>query len=389
MYLFDTLIRKFSLWLGGSFDFTPLPMYETHPVTRSALPAVIPKQRTKSRTKTQVRPDAETFSELLDSLDGSFETMTIPDMKGHWLENSEVTAIKKLGVFVPTPWLLEMVQVPAIPTDVPLPGICSAVLVRKGFDTKDSIHPRFVFAIKYAKLPYTVEKMVGTPYKFGYCVELTEREDGGKPRIMWFWCWMVVAPDRSICIPKERKATTRVIRNGSKKNWAWITQTNWQDPQIMHPEIGRDKAEHERFMKCVFRQAIVWWTARNSRWSVGVRKDDKRMTFSIAPEHTAAYFADREKTITVNGQTKKIIHFVRQHQRSNGSVVREHVRGERQFTWRDFSCAVTAPQLNGAVVTSHFDIETVEVDAIELPSGLMEIDAAAEKLADAEDYPSA
>lgn len=386
MYLLDALFRKFSSWLGGSFDLTPLPMHETHSVIRSPEPAPTPR---KTRSKTQVRPNTETFSELLDSLDDSFETMTIPNLRGHWLENSEVTAIKKLGVFVPTPWLLEMQSVPSIPAGMVLPSICSAVLIRKRFDTHDKTHPRFVFAIKCPKLPHTVEKVIGTPYKFGYCVELTEREYSGKPRIMWVWCWMVVAPDRSIVIPKERRASTHIIRNGAKSKWSWVTQTHWKDPAIMMPEEGRDKAEHERLMKCIFRQALAWWTAREERWSVGVRKGGKRMTFSIAPEHTAAYFADREKTVTVGGKSKKIIHFVRQHERINGSTVREHVRGERHFVWRGYECAVTAPKLNGTIVTSSFALDGQEVVLEEARPGMLEIEDVAAMLADEEDYPKA
>lgn len=116
-----------------------------------------------------------------------------------------------------------------------------------------------------------------------------------------------------------------------------------------------------RVARDTFVQVFNWWTKRPERWSVSVNRAGQRVTFSIDKELTKAYFVDRDKSIKArDGRAKKIIHFVQQHTRSNGSTVREHVRGLREFDWNDFHCIVTAPKLNGELYSVSLDVPTVE-----------------------------
>jgi hypothetical protein len=268
--------------------------------------------------------------------------------------------------------------------------LASCLVLHSKHDTPGHVHPRFAFAIKSPRLPENCEQIAGTPYRFGVSVQLSEEEDkpDGPPRLMWLYAYVVVDKLGQVRIPYELRPVVNSITHrrshpgcGKRSNF---TSKQWVKPRLFVAERSKEQEEYQKFMSCLFKQLIVWWATRDERWSVGVRKDGHRVTFSIQPEHTSAYFADREKTIAVNGTAKKIIHYVQKHQRANGSVVRAHVRGVREFDWRGYGCAVTAPKLNGMLGTL-CSIEPIEEDGEIDYLKTIDTLSAATMLADAED----
>lgn len=386
--------EELNRWLRDRFDHADPITSPAAPVAR--LPSVIEKPRTAktkattTKRKTQVRPDAATFAELLESLSESFRSMQIPEMKGNWLPKKDISALHKLGIFIPTPWALEVFDTPRIPAGLKLPNIASVFMLHGKHDTADAVHGRFAFAIREKKLPEGVEHSHGTPYRFGYCVELPEKEkdQASDHRLFWAWAWVVVGSDGSMSFPHQLQPVNHHIRSrrimpgkkgdGATRSMHYITR-QWVDQTMTIPE-GR--SDHN-FLACMFRQLLVWWTSRDQSWSVGVRKDGRRVTFSIAPEHTAAYFADRDLVVNEHGTRKRIIHFVREHTRGNGAIVKAHVRGVRHFHWKGFECNVTAPKLNGAVVSAMFDLPPADDDIKD--SAVLDIEDVSSMLADVED----
>jgi hypothetical protein len=332
------------------------------------------------------------LAELLENLDASFDTMRIPEMKGNWLGKREVRAIHKMGIYVAQDWGIEDVENPKLPAGMTLPVIASCFMIHPKHETDDRLNPRFAFAIRQPGLPPSVEQVKGTPYQFGECYELSGPKRGEeKPRTFWMWAWVVVRPDGLIVFPREKQRVVhqlnhRRLSHDSTSRRSSFTSTSWRAPALIDRRGDREEhtqQEVEHLLSCMFRQLLLWWAGRESQWSVGVRKSGKRVTFSVRPEHTAAYFSDRNKVATQEGKSKKIIHFVREHTRSNGSVVRAHVRGLREFEWRGYQCAVTAPSLTGAVLTAGFDLQPVE--APEETPGMLTLEQAAQWVAEAED----
>lgn len=352
-----------------------------------------PKPPRPRRKRTQEPANHQTFAELLENLDASFETMRVPEFAGSWLGRREVRAIHKMGVFVAQDFAMELMDDPKIPVGIPLPTIASCFMIHKKHETGDRIAPRFAFAIKQPSLPPGVEQVRGVAYQFGECYELTAgRQVGEKPRTFWIWSWVVVKQDGSIVFPKERQKVVHHINHrrrsaGATTRSSTFSSQAWRSPALieMRDCEKQTQEETERFLGSMFRQLITWWVARESQWSVGVRKDGRRVTFSIRPEQTAAYFADRNHVVNEGGKNKKIIHFVRAHQRANGAVVKSHVRGLREFQWRGYRCAVTAPRLTGNVLTAAFDLPPVEVEADAVHPEMLEIDQVAARVADWED----
>jgi len=99
-----------------------------------------------------------------------------------------------------------------------------------------------------------------------------------------------------------------------------------------------------------------WWSERDNRWNVVVRKNGERVTFGVNNDQTPYYFKDRDKSIrTPTGQAKKIVHYVREHERKYGektTVVKEHIRGLQEFEWAGYQCKVISPKLQAQTSAS-------------------------------------
>lgn len=382
---------EMNAWMIDFFGYEEEAPQQTPPHYNDAnlvAPKKVEKRLVKARKKTQVQPDTESFRALLEGLDDSFHTMRVPAISGSWLAKKDVNAIKKMGVYIPNPFGLEYSENPIIPASTPRASIASALFIPRKEDTESAIYPRFAFAIKAPKLPENVEVTKGIPYQFGQCYEMRHDESNKAmpPKLFWAWCWMVIRPDGSIRIPHEMRPANHTIRHkrsqGGERQCSFQTR-HWALPTMAVAEIGRDQAIYEKMLMCTFRQLLLWWGRRKDQWSVGVRKDGHRATFSIAPEHTSSYFADRETVVNVDGKPRKIIHFVRAHTRSNGSEVKAHVRGLREFDWKGYHCAVTAPELKGSIFTVA-DLSPVYMD--EADDRLISSDELASVLANAEDF---
>jgi hypothetical protein len=381
------------------FEAAPPSMPARIPEPSETPPQLPPQQadqRSSRRKRTQEPVGHETLTTLLENIDASFSTMRVPEFTSSWLDKRSVKAIHKLGVYVEQDWELQLPDDPRIPSDLRLPAIASCFMLHPKHESNDSLVPRFAFAIKQPALPSGVEQIKGTAYQFGECYESNERrhDRNSRLRTLWVWAWVVVRPDGSIAFPRERRQVVHQLwlaRRGNRSSrMVSYSAPAWNDPALVTGQqnggngVTRSRSEAEHGLACTFRQMLLWWAGRESRWSVGVNKDGRRVTFSIDPRNTASYFADRNKVVTAGGRAKKIIHFVAEHRRANGSVVKAHVRGLREFEWRGYRCIVTAPKLNGYVASAGFDLTPAFAE--EGAPGMLEIDQVAQVLVDAEEH---
>lgn len=405
--VFSPSLRRLRDWLRALFGRSVSAPAAVAPQPHGKLPDEAPAHvaataptetpiAKKARKKTrQARPNTQTLVDLLDSLDDSFHSMNIPHMRESWLPKKDVRALYRLGVYVCDDWKLEVTPLPALPHDCALPALASAHFIPSKYDTHDSIHPRFIFAIKAPRLPPSVEQVRGTAYQFGMSVELNNKQHdkNSERQMFWVWAWFVVRPDGAIEIPSELRPVTNEIRHrrnqaGERTKGArssTLHQRRWQRPSITQNDKMTPEATGH-WLKCEFRQLILWWASRDDRWSVGVRKDGRRVTFSIDKQHTSAFFSNRKRQVTENGRTRPIIHYVEQFTRSNGSVVAAHVRGLSNFTWRGYECTVVAPKLRGAIFTTS-PLSPVEIDPQTPMDGCLTNTQLAIELAGIEDAP--
>jgi hypothetical protein len=300
----------------------------------------------------------KTLSELLDDLDYSFEAMKIDYDAFSLLNKLEVNGLKKYGVSI-IPEILndneETDEYVKINKNVALPSILF-LAKNKGEELseeskKEFMAPDFFFAIKQKKCPWYVAKKQGTIYNCGFGF----RDLLGK-KIFWVSFFVTINKDREVvCTYWLTQKTVRTPQGQyTKKEWLL---NNW----------GREDVKPNHVSNMVAKNFNAWGD-RRSMWSTTVERDGHRAVFYVHPEDTKAFFKNREKTVTENGHTKKIIHLVEAHDRTyqDGRVsnVREHIRGLNKFTWNNFNCYVASPKY-------HFDAQNLTVESEEFDDGLL------------------
>jgi hypothetical protein len=161
-----------------------------------------------------------------------------------------------------------------------------------------------------------------------------------------FWLHMYITVNRStgeIQFCDELKITAHKInREKTFYNKAWGSAAYLDDDL-------RTVEENKHIAKNLFVAMHDWWSARDTRWNVVVKKNGDRVTFGVDNSQTPYYFKDRDKSIkTASGQTKKIVHYVKEHERKvndKTTIVKEHIRGLQEFNWSGYRCQVVSPKL--------------------------------------------
>jgi len=322
------------------------------------------------KTRRKKAKELATLGTLLDTLDDSFSTLSLPHSEISTVHKNTAIGLRKMWVHVPHPPKEEWIKLPLIPMDKALPAM---FCVHSGFrpedEPKNALLPVFIFGVRHKKLTCYLDKAVGVHYEFGAAFRATSTATSTTKKLFWAHGWMTVAKDGKVHLHKELQATAcrvpsrnPVSRHNKgraisyyKKEWQkpWL-QTSL-DEAILEKGIPNDGMFGGQALKMEFANALVWWMERDSRWSVSVKRNGERVTFGVPKELTSRFFKDRDKTVkTASGATKRIIHFVREHDRDVGSKVvsvKEHIRGEADFVWNKYVCHVTAPGFNGKLST--------------------------------------
>ena len=382
------------LWVSQFFRQPAPPA----PRMLEAAPAPEPTRRAR-----KAKPDPEedtgfpnTLADLLERLEFTFNQVKLPAHKNSWLSPESAMGLRRLGVHVPNPWHWYDDEKPIVRLRRPnrLPGIMSISttpgIVNAG--DKEHSYPSFMFAIKAQKLPYSVTQHKGIPYEFGMGY-------GNGEDILWVFLWMVVGKDGELHVCNElRNETLHIPVKTPQARRAFgpqisVHRHDWRRPSMIDDPFNQVAYEvATRNMKSAFRQLHDWWTSRDDRWSVAVKKGGDRVTFAIDKENTATYFADRDKSAkTPSGATKKIFHFVREHDRILGedrtTTVRAHTRGLREFDWGAYHCKIIAPEFDNVKPGSFFPLASIDESEARPGEKLIGLDEFGSRIAQEEDTP--
>lgn len=329
-----------------------------------------PRKYNKDKTKT--------FADLLDNLEYTFDSVKLPTMRESWLEKDTVVGLKKLGIHVPNPWVASWSN-KDVSVDVtkPLPALmCISSATADTVNTKDLFYPKILFAVKLKKLPWHVTRKPGTPYQFGMAFD-------AEGKLFWSYMYMTVndsTGEISFC-DEFRVKTHRIGRGKIFYTKGWSSASYLED-------CDRSVEDNKRITKNYFVSMHEWWSERDSRWNVVVKKNGDRVTFGVDNSQTPYYFKDRDKSIkTASGQTKKIVHYVKEHERKvndKTTIVKEHVRGLQEFNWATYNCKVVSPKLQ-ARTSALFTAPSVYEDPNKNPKFIY-MSKVGKVLADAEEY---
>lgn len=332
------------------------------------------------------------FSDLLDRLEHTFNNVKLPTMNASWLAKDSIIGLKKLGAHVPNPLLVHWDnERKVVDVTKPLPAImCISQSSEQTVNTKKRFYAKFIFAIKLKKLPWCVSKAMGVPYQFGMSFDV----DG-----KLFWVNMYITVNRKtgvISFCDELKTTAHTVqakssssRRANGKSTVFYTKA-WGPAEYLEDE-QRSIDECKIIAQNFFVASHEWWSERDNRWNVVVKKNGERVTFGVNNDQTPYYFKDRDKSIrTPTGQAKKIVHYVKEHERKYGdktTTVKEHIRGLQEFEWAGYQCTVISPKLQ-AKTAAAFTAPAID-DEDDDTSNIIYLSKLGKVLADSEERRSA
>lgn len=211
---------------------------------------------------------------------------------------------------------------------------------------------RFLYYVKEKSVPRHVEHATGSIYRIGLTYTYNGHSVAGVFRVEVSSSGRVrPLKEASICV--ERPA----FRRRHKMDGG---------PQIPHvvrdyPVALRDLAkESESSVEDCARRLFAFATnlaaMREAGLTVHVKKGREKAAFAIDMERTPYFFADRDKTVTENGATKKIFHIVRAHKRTMASGetrwIKMHFRGLQSFTWNGYAVDIKMAGKHGHALSS-------------------------------------
>jgi len=359
-----------------------------------SIPEVVPEEKPEPRKPRKYNKEKrQDFSELLDKLEHTFNNVKLPTMDGSWIAKDSVVGLKKLGVHVPNPLLMywdnekRLVDVTKL-----LPAImCISQSSEHTVNTQKRFYAKFIFAIKMNKLPWHVTKQTGVPYQFGMSFDM----DG---KLLWVNMYITVNRKTgviSFCDElKTRPHTVPAKSSNSRKANGKVTvfyTKSWGPAEYLEDE-ERSIQECKVIAQNYFVAMHDWWSERDTRWNVVVKKNGERVTFGVNNDQTPYYFKDRDKTIrTPTGQAKKIVHYVKEHERKYGdkiTIIKEHIRGLQEFEWAGYQCNVISPKLQAKTAAS-FTLPSEDVEVDDDTSNIVYLSKVGKALADSEERRSA
>jgi len=150
---------------------------------------------------------------------------------------------------------------------------------------------------------------------------------------------------KTIMALKVRKTTLTPMRSsrGSSRDFC-IPSRGWEIPKEYRAWAKQHEEDIQRFLASLFIETISH--SVNSHMSmvrVAVTKNRITAVFSVNVHRTAYFFQDRDIQVTHGGTRKPIFHLVRPHVRKDGSAVKMHFRGAREFTWAGYQVRITIP----------------------------------------------
>jgi hypothetical protein len=214
--------------------------------------------------------------------------------------------------------------------------------------------PKFMYFTKYERPSPVIQQVRGgDTYKMTIWWDpadkkLTGYKTGGVPTD---YAVFVSADGNEIKILRILETETAWVdskrkRNGHKENRKVpIKVRSWHYPQFYNDwadQYGITAQLHLKWLFCSSLEIMEGaWSSSMIR--VGVTKGDMTGCFGVDVRRMAYFFKDRDITLTETGARRRVFHIVKAHDRVDGSAVKMHFRGEKDFTWAGYDVHITLP----------------------------------------------
>jgi hypothetical protein len=208
--------------------------------------------------------------------------------------------------------------------------------------------PKFLYFTKYSQPPPEVQRVP----EEGDVYALTIWWDSNEKR-KWRHKWGIpndipifVSKDGNTVKPLKTIKTrmVRVARRGNNLDYSLIPRREWQYP-LAYQEWAEDFGlSIEWHLPHIFCRAVRDYEhSQYAMARVAVTNGNLTASFGINPRRLAYFFRDRDIIVTVSGQRKRILHYVRPHIREDGKPIKAHFRGARSFKWAGYDVYITIP----------------------------------------------
>lgn len=226
----------------------------------------------------------------------------------------------------------------------------------QGFTAKPDVEVRSsgnLYEVCLYYRDYELEKIRGK--------QRSKKGNGTMVRVSFHVC---ISSDGTIALLKERL----VSRHGKRRD---IPVTGWKVPDWLVDAAKRKGKTPQEISADIFKVVVGAVEHSASGVQVRVARDGLYALFNVDMLRTPYFFKDRDKTVTVNGTTKKIFHITRAHRRITAggreTYVRSHFRGERRFTWNNYRVTISMPSLHHSIFQRFDGRAIAEVDPTNEP----------------------
>lgn len=342
------IIRRLLAWFKSLFVRVPQPLPEGDGEIVVKLPNPIRRKRAGKRDDTGSA--RYYFDNLLDQLDSYFADIRLLQKK-----QIDIGAFRRIGCTVINRKLIlkqDGLEPYALKN---LPGMGCFYTHEPGTwkdDTGEKFYPITFLAFQKIKSPVNVQPSNKPVYE----VTAVFKADGKKPFAGQYY--VAVSPEDGSVTPLKQCEPVRHKPGFVRMEWgkspfliAVVKGSRKHDPNVTVEQAALD----------IFSSAVNAFTSVEEGITVRVKKNNHTALFCIDMLRTPYFFADREKTVTENGTTKRILHIVRTHERTGAGGVRRfvktHFRGLRRFTWNGYSVSIGLPG-HHHVMLNDFDVAT-------------------------------
>mgnify|MGYP001280678920 CR=1 FL=1 len=209
-------------------------------------------------------------------------------------------------------------------------------------DNEDKLYPTMVF-FRRIKRPFNVQPTNNITLECGFVFN-SERDQLSMTDIFH----VEVYEDGSVQPLKTlMQEPVRLKTNKHDKRGPYFVRTRWKYPEMLEQHCIEAKISMSEYVSFVLWGAVNMCVASDQGVQVRVSKGNRRITFAVDMLRTPYFFNDRDKVVNENGQTKRIFHIVRAHERTMAGgekkIIRSHTKGLRKFKWNGYSVNILLP----------------------------------------------
>jgi hypothetical protein len=283
------------------------------------------------------------------------------------------------GSIIPTPTMIEYLDVPSWFCQTLPSFCCTSLAVGKSFEERDAkegrYSPRFIMLTKNANRPTKVQYVANVAAYYTVMVYFAVRTAKSPSAILEYP--IALLKDGSAVACRSLVESYQNIK--SKKGSMLIEGVRWGFHGAFH-DWGAEQSppvSAEKVMTKVFTAAASAYERQNSSViRVAARKGGDVACFALNVLRTPSFFKDRQVTIDGNGVSKRIFHITRTHPRTlaDGRVIpiKTHFRGLRNFMWNGYEINISVPGKHHAN-TAEFDLGSYDRDELKSTKGYLTV----------------